>query len=440
MVFALILGCSEYALDPKTKTADLAEPDIVIEPASVRFDTIAPYCTSEQTVLVRNVGTAPLDVTGSWVEGDEALTAEWISQVIEPGQGVPVTVRFHPTAGGTAVGSLVVPSDDPDEPEASASVEALADGDDDVIDVYVQQTLPVDVVWVVDNSGSMAQEQARLVADIEEYYVWFDTLGLDYHMGVITTDIVTPTMGGRLQGTPAWVDASVTDGLGVLSAALNVGTEDQGDESGLAAMQLALSEPVLSTENAGFYRPEAHLVIVFLSDEPEQSGVPSSDYIGFLQGLKPDPTLIQVSAIVGDRGAGCASTCDGAPNDAQPGDAYLDVMDAFDGLFGSICTCDLSSILDTLGVESTLYAREFTLSSVPVTSGDVHVYLDGVETLDWTYDAANNRVVFDTPPRDGTRVEILYITPLTCAEEDPATDTGTTDTGTTDSGTTDSGP
>lgn len=440
MVFALFLGCSEYELDPKTQTPELEEPDILIEPDSVRFDAIAPYCTSEQTVLVRNVGNAPLDVTGSWIEGDETLSAEWIAQVIEPGQAVPVTVRYHPVEGGNAVGSLVVPSDDPDEPEASATVEGLSDPNDDVVDVFVQDTLPVDVLWVIDNSGSMSQEQARLIADIEEYFTWFDTLGLDYHMGVITTDIVTPTMAGRLQGSPAWIEPTTANGLAELSESLNVGTEDQGDESGLAAMQLALSEPLLSGENAGFYRPEAHLVVVFLSDEPEQSGVPSADYISFLQALKPDPSLIQVSAITGDRGTGCASKCDGTANDSQPGDAYLDVMEAFGGVFGSICTCDLSSILETMGVESTLYARAFTLSSVPTTSDQIHVYLDGVETLDWTYDYDTNRVVFGTPPRDGTRVEILYPTPLSCLEDTEATDTGGTDTGAVDTGTSDSGP
>jgi len=436
-VLTLALGCSEYALDRKVKPPEREEPDIAVSPSLVRFDATPPFCVVEQVVTVQNIGEAPLQVDGSWIEGDASLTAEWLADVIDPGAAVPVRVRFQPTEDGGATGALVVSSDDPDEPQAGADVQGVGQTYEERVDTFVQDTRPVDVLWVIDNSGSMSQEQARVIADIQEFYSWFETLGLDYHMGVITSDVVTSTMAGRLQGSPAYITPDTPDGLTEFAEALNVGTEDQGDESGLAAMQLALSEPVASAENAGFLRPDAQLVVTFLSDEPEQSGVPAADYITFLQRLKADPGWVLVSAIVGDRDVGCTAECDGVPSDAQAGNAYLDVVDAFGGVFGSICTCDLSSMLADMGLESTLYARSFTLTSVPATSDDIHVYVDGVETLAWTWDAEDNAVVFEEPPHEGQRVEVLYTVPLAC-ESDPATDGGS-DTATSDTATSDTG-
>ena len=73
--------------------------------------------------------------------------------------------------------------------------------------------------------------------------------------------------------------------------------------------------------------------------------------------------------------------------------------------------------------------------------------MDGVETLSWTWDAEHNAIVFDAPPVDGQRVEVLYTVPLVCegVVETDATDTGGTpsDTATSDTAptdTADSGP
>lgn len=406
MLFLFLTACSDYKLN-NDKTADGAAPDIAVEPIAVDFGTTGTGCLLDQLVRVSNVGDATLEVTGITYGGAVAMTGDSPTFTLEPDGSTTFSVYFAPADAGRSEATLHIASNDPDEDPFGVPLVGSAIGSQ-TTDRYVQRTPEVDVLWVIDNSGSMGEEQQRVIADVESFFTYFTTLNLDYHMGVVTTDIVTPTMGGRLQGTPSFITPETPDGLSVLSAALQVGTEDMGDESGLAGLRAALSEPVLSTENAGFFRSDAQLVIAMLTDEPEQSGYPSADYISFLQGLKADPTWIKFSAIVGDYDAGCATTCDDVASTAQPGNAYIDVATAFPGVFGSICTCSLGPILDLIGLDATLFTRAFPLSATPSDPASIVVSVDGVAAGGWTYDIGTNSVIFEIPPNAGELVDITY--------------------------------
>ena len=66
-------------------------------------------------------------------------------------------------------------------------------------DRIVQSTpVGVDVLWVVDNSGSMSEEQGQVVANFQDFINEFISLGLDYHMAVVTTDMDDANYAGRL--------------------------------------------------------------------------------------------------------------------------------------------------------------------------------------------------------------------------------------------------
>jgi hypothetical protein len=173
-------------------------------------------------------------------------------------------------------------------------------------------------------------------------------------------------------------------------------------------MQLALSEPLRSGYNQEFYRDDARLVIIFLSDEPDQSAPDAASYIGFLDALKPDHEKTFVAAIVGDRDDGCNNSCAGEPQDANPGTKYLDVAEAFDGFEESICTCDLAPAMERMGFESTWYVRSFPLSSPPGDASMLHVWVDGADATGWSYDEAENSVVFDSAPTLGSEVVVRY--------------------------------
>src|SRR3984957_3734874 len=72
------------------------------------------------------------------------------------------------------------------------------------IDTFDQTTrAQSDILWVVDNSGSMAREQDQLAASFPKFFAYLQEAQLDYRIGVTTTDVTTfPALAGDLFGSP----------------------------------------------------------------------------------------------------------------------------------------------------------------------------------------------------------------------------------------------
>ena len=162
------------------------------------------------------------------------------------------------------------------------------------------------------------------------------------------------------------------------------------------------STPSPSDGNLGFYRPEARLSVVIISDEDDQSDRPLSFYRSFFLGLKGPGRErdVSVNAVVGRQ---CGFS-------AEEGVRYMDVAQATGGMIEPICTSDWGDALGRLAEQSFGYTLSFPLSSRP--EGEVVVRVDGaVVTTGWSYDPALNAVVFteDSAPPPGSLVELTYI-------------------------------
>jgi predicted small lipoprotein YifL len=58
-----------------------------------------------------------------------------------------------------------------------------------------------DVLWVVDNSCSMLEEQQRIADNADPFIQHFlDSRQLDWHIGFVTTDMFTDAVTGGVQG------------------------------------------------------------------------------------------------------------------------------------------------------------------------------------------------------------------------------------------------
>lgn len=157
----------------------------------------------------------------------------------------------------------------------------------------------LDLLFVVDNSGSMLAEHQSLESRFPELIRALDELGPrrpDLHIGVVTSDMGTGRIdtgdarcnrsdGGRMQGGSCAAlggatfisdvvgpdGGRVTNYSGTLDAAFaciaDVGTDGCGFEQHLASMQAALTPGV----NPGFLRTSANLGIVILADEDDCS-------------------------------------------------------------------------------------------------------------------------------------------------------------------------
>lgn len=187
-------------------------------------------------------------------------------------------------------------------------------------DIYEQTVArAVDILWVVDNSGSMVEEQRKLAANFSQFFQFLNSKKVDYHIGVTTTD--TASIGaGKLRVVKApnnadisYLSKALCESAGVdcntlFATMSNPGTNGSPEEKGIDAAALALSEPNLSGANAGFVRDDANLAVVVVSDEEDSSFNPSIDYYARLfDGLKGygNNDEVTFSAIAGAVPGGC---------------------------------------------------------------------------------------------------------------------------------------
>ncbi len=123
----------------------------------------------------------------------------------------------------------------------------------------------VDILFVVDNSGSMNSHQKTLSDNIDKFIDGFGKKAtFDYHIGVITSDM--PRDAGQLWGTPSFITSKTPDGLKVLKKNVMVGTNGHWNEEFYAPIFLALGPNLAKSTNAGFLRENALLVIFIITD------------------------------------------------------------------------------------------------------------------------------------------------------------------------------
>lgn len=234
------------------------------------------------------------------------------------------------------------------------------------VDVFEQTSVPVvDVLWVVDNSPSMQEEQQALAKNFGAFFDYLLEVDADFHIGVISTDIYNPDHQGRLLGSEPVIDNDTPDAAAAFATNVNVGTEGKGDEQGLACALLALSEPLLSEANFGFLRDAAYLFLIFVSDEDDHSFGPVEYYVRRFEQIKGigNDGMVTVAAVVGDVPQ-VPPACREQKN-VEPGRRYSEVAEQSGGLTLSICDDDFSANLDTLGFSAAGLKRTFTLTRAP---------------------------------------------------------------------------
>jgi hypothetical protein len=392
-------------------------PRIAVQPTAIDYGEIGIDCDDDALIRITNVGVGELFVELPEFAGTRAdsFSADWTESLrLGADESAEIPVSFVAGAFGTHSATLTITSNDPVRPEVG--VELLGEGANTatmrVDDFSQKEESKVDVLFVIDTSGSMSGEQDNVAQNISSFYQWFEPLQLDFHMGVITADDSDPNWAGKLIGTnPRFISDQVNNGAAALGQMVT--TDGGGGEAGLGAMVLALSEPLLSGHNQGFYRDEAFLSVIFLSDEPEQSTQSSQYYIDWLVDLKGDPSMISVSAIVGPRSGGCFGNCGGfSITNAEAGPKYIDVQEAYPGVYESICTCDFSPALEAIGYASVGFRSVFPLSAVPTDPSRITVTVNGQPTLLWSYDAAQNAVIFSANGIPGSLATIFIEYPV----------------------------
>jgi hypothetical protein len=268
---------------------------------------------------------------------------------------------------------------------------------------FTQQTVEnqTDVLFVVDDSASMVEEQTRLAGNFGSFFAAVGEAEADWHIGVVTTDVERDDAGllrGGVLG-PGQEQAAI--------AALGVGVAGSRTEQGFEAARMALDG-----RNPGFLRDGARLNVVFFSDEDDLSFGSPAAFVEPLvaRGSSGGSTNFAVHGVVGDLPGGCAS----GSSAAEPGPRYVEAIELTGGWRDSICADDYTELLTRVGFEAAGLQDTFPLAAVPQVDS-IEVLVDEVvipprEVDGWTYAPGDNAIVFHgrAIPRPGMEIAVLY--------------------------------
>ena len=441
----MALACTEYDLgrptDPDQKNPvdtappipDTDDPDIRVNPTELDFGAIMKDCPSApQEITIRNVGGEVLVVDEIDVGGENAGGFDHDGQPVSlgPDETYSFEVVFTPTAWIQYSAQVEISSNDPDEGLVGVTTEGTGSEDATYEDLFHQGDggRPVDILWVVDNSGSMIEEIQRVKDEFDSFLGDFIALGLDFHLGAVTTDMENPSESGRLQGSPTWIDGDTPNPYDKFGATIDDIYDHKGspNEAGLDASKAALSEPLVSGANAGFLRTrnddgdEVATHVIIVSDEDDYSSVSTAAYTAWLDNLESDPDLSALSAICGDPGTsmfngGCTEWDGMTMYSAMAGTTYYDVSIATGGHWSSICTASFAEELEYLSLVSQGMTAEFFLTHVPSSIGLTVVEVNGAtesySAIDgWTWTSTTNAIVFhgDAIPEPSATIRVSY--------------------------------
>ncbi|WP_263452041.1 choice-of-anchor D domain-containing protein [Hyalangium gracile] len=412
-----------------------------VQPTHLAFGLTKLTCEPRTRELVAyNNCVGPVTVHGMTVERVsqefQVTDAPAFPLTLAAGAQFRVTAKYDPVDEGVDLAALRF-----DLGQGSlytASLVGEASENTDKTDTFLQESgAKVDVLFVIDNSGSMMEEQQSLGANFAAFMSSALESDVDYHIGVTTTGL-DPSSGGWSQcpggaeggengrlfpvngSAPRVITPLTANAASVFAHNTQVGV-CHWNEQGLDGAYRALSEPLMhsvddprtpqaSDGNGGFLRSDARLALIFVSDEEDFSSQPVSFYETYFKSLKDnDSSKLSVSAIVGPRDLSSCATA------SSSGSRYIQLAEATGGVVESICTPNWASSLKKLSDSTFGPKRSFPLSDVPADPAAITVRVNGVEVASqWRYDAATNSVLFDmgAAPPPGAFVEVNY--PLGC--------------------------
>ncbi len=146
-----------------------------------------------------------------------------------------------------------------------------------------------DILFVVDNSGSMSTHQANLAANIPQFTSeFFRAPILDYNIAVTSTDVdgFTQPCCGKFAGTIKVVNKRTPNADAVLANNLKLGIGGSGTEAPFDAVVQAMDPAMLAGDNAGFARKHSAFVVIFITDAEDQSSIDPQGLYNFILNMK----------------------------------------------------------------------------------------------------------------------------------------------------------
>ena len=248
----------------------------------------------------------------------------------------------------------------------------------------------IDIIWVIDPSGSMNDDRPRILAGINAMLEALP-LNVAWRLAIISADDNISKVS---------TDFPLLPGDGTLEAQAMYSSAVVGFfEEGFAALTAYVEENSFSSS---WLRHDAALLVVFVSDEDDQSNIYplAIDFALWYEDLRPSVHLATINHL-----DPVVSDCNTRAIDI--GHRYMAAANYFSGQIIDICSNDWSA-----GVQdATAQVQPFTsvsLSNEPVYDDQIFVFVDGAIWPHWIYDVGSNEIKFTVVPLEGSLIEIAY--------------------------------
>jgi hypothetical protein len=244
---------------------------------------------------------------------------------------------------------------------------------------------PVDIVWVIDQSGSMSSEIAMVQANMNAFAQFISGQKVDYHVlllarrGTSTYDICLPQpLAGPGCG----------DGQRFRQISQKIGSHDA----------LSRTQQYIGQLEA-FMRPGSIRHFVVVTDD--ESSVKANSFNSFIKARGADYADYVFHSIVGLSNGGCV---------ANDGQQYISLSNMTKGLKFHICNANWAQLFNALGQNVASATTKMKLSKKPV-AGSLEVWFDGFKAQEgphWKYDPVVNQIIIVKHPQAGAKVKACY--------------------------------
>lgn len=260
------------------------------------------------------------------------------------------------------------------------------------VDSFVQPTISngVDIIWVIDGSGSMQDDHAMILQGIAA--MMQNLPSINWRLMIISAH---PNHQPSLISFPLLPGDDVGNALTMFSQNVT-GTSEECFESLYRYITL---NPYASQ----WMREDAALLVVFVSDEDEQSLTRfpiASLFYDWLFSLRSEVYVSSIINLWPDD-----SECNSYSHNV--GQRFIEITNMFSGNIVDICSEDWSQ--GVADASSHFQLKEWAdLSYIPISDQYIYVFVNGIPFYDWEYNAAENRIYFLSIPPEESLVEIAY--------------------------------
>jgi hypothetical protein len=284
----------------------------------------------------------------------------------------------------------------------------------------------VDILVVVDNSGSMVQEQTNMGSRFNSFISGLNDV--DWQIGITTTDVSTGPYGikGSLlplvglagqkilhknQTNADYIFKNTIQRSETQNCMDGYGDCPSGNEQGLYASILAMEKR--NADNSGFFRNGSDLAIVVLSDEDEMSNAPAAatraqnviDKARSIWGTEKKVSAYGVIVVPGDFSCLNQQRLQWGGT-GHYGTRVFDLAQLTGGVVGSVCDADYSGTLEAISQNVRDLIDSIELLHPPIPES-VKVTFQPNQNINWI--VQGNKILFDVPPIENTRIDVEYL-------------------------------